>query len=281
MPITTLHTPSLSPTQQDLLTQSLSGELEQCAGFYRLHHARSVSPKILTTLRQQLPFDVNTLPEQFDPAAAKLLVSDMDSTLIAIECVDEIADIAGVKPQVAALTESAMRGEIGFLASLIQRVKLLEGQNENVLQQVYNDHLQLNPGAETLIGGLKKLGIKFALVSGGFTFFTDRLYERLALDFSRANELEIIDGRLTGNLTGKVIDSAAKREFLLELCEQMHISPSQTIAMGDGANDLKMMESAGMSVAYHAKPEVQAAADVVINHSGLDSVLALLKPVHS
>lgn len=281
MPITTLHTPALSPTQQDLITRSLPGELEQCAGFQRLHHARQASAKILTALRQQLPFDVNTLPEQFDPAAVKLLVSDMDSTLIAIECVDEIADIAGVKPQVAALTESAMRGEIGFFTSLIQRVKLLEGQNENVLQQVYNDHLQLNPGAETLIGGLKKLGIKFALVSGGFTFFTDRLHERLALDFSRANELEIIDGRLTGNLTGKVIDSAAKREFLLELCEQMHISPSQTIAMGDGANDLKMMESAGLSVAYYAKPKVQAAADVVINHGGLDSVLALLKPVHS
>jgi phosphoserine phosphatase len=274
--LTIIHTPKLDDAAKDKLTGAIAGELEHCGDHYRLHHAEPVNREALTGLRNALPFDINPLPVDFMVEDVRLLISDMDSTLINIECVDEIADFAGLKPQVAAITEAAMRGELDFAASLTQRVATLEGLDESVLARVYEERLSPNPGAEVLIDGLKKREVKFALVSGGFTFFTDRLKQRLGLDYTRANVLEKEGGKLTGHILGHIIDAAAKETFLNELCEELGVSPKQTIAMGDGANDLKMMGAAGLGVAYRAKPKVQELSDVVLNHSHLDAVLQFL-----
>lgn len=276
MPITVLHTAELSPLDRKSLLDALPGELEGRASHYRIHHPHAATGSLLMELRQRFPFDINTVPARFDASRLRLLITDMDSTLINIECVDELADFAGVKAEVAAITEAAMRGELDFAASLTQRVATLAGLDVGVLEQVYNERLQTNPGAESLIAGLKQRGVKVALVSGGFTDITERLTARLGLDYSRANLLEKNAGRLTGKVVGRIVDATVKQEFLSELCSELAIEPAQTIAMGDGANDLKMMAFAGMGVAYRAKPKVQEQADVVINHGGLDSVLHLL-----
>lgn len=204
-----------------------------------------------------------------------LIAMDMDSTLIAIECIDEIADFAACKPAVTSITASAMRGEIDWPESLRQRVALLAGLPETVLQQVFAERLRLSPGAETLIAGVKKAGLKTLLVSGGFTFFTNRMKSQLGLDFAYSNELEIIGGKLSGKVIGALCDADAKARHLRETAASLGLDRSQCIAIGDGANDLKMMAEAGLSVAYRAKPVVQAQADVAINHVGLDGVLAL------
>lgn len=205
-----------------------------------------------------------------------LLVMDMDSTLIAIECIDEIADMQGLKPQVAAITEAAMRGELDFAESLRRRVALLEGLDEGALQQVYDERLQLNPGAEIMLAKLKEHGIKTLLVSGGFVFFTERIKVRLGLDFTHANTLEIIDGKLTGRVLGKVFDAQGKADWLVKIREELELRPEQVIAMGDGANDLKMMARAGISIAYHAKPVVREQAGYALNFVGLDGLVNLL-----
>ena len=169
-----------------------------------------------------------------------------------------------------------MRGELNFEQSLTQRVKLLAGLDSTVLQRVYDERLKPNPGAETMLACLKQRGIKTAVVSGGFTFFTSRLQQRLNLDYSRANVLEMDAKQLSGRVVGAIVGAQAKADFLSELCEQLHITCAQTLAMGDGANDLKMMQLAGLSIAYHAKPKVQAQAAVVINHGTLAAVCHLL-----
>ena len=213
----------------------------------------------------------------------KLAAFDMDSTLINIECVDEIADAAGRKAEVAAITEAAMRGEItDYKDSLRRRVVLLKGVPVSAMEQVYTQRLQLNPGARHLTQAFKAAGMKLLLVSGGFTFFTDRIKDRLQMDWARSNVLEVADGKLTGRMVdqpwGDICDGAEKRKTLLETCAQMGIDASQTIAVGDGANDLPMMDAAGLSVAYHAKPTVRAQAMVAINSGGLDRVLSLFQP---
>ena len=204
-----------------------------------------------------------------------LLAMDMDSTLITIECIDEIADFIGKKAEVSAVTAAAMRGEIDWPASLRQRVALLEGLAESSLQRVYDERLALSPGAETLIAAARKSGIKTLLVSGGFTFFTERLKTSLALDFAFSNTLEIVDGKLTGRVTGALCDAAAKAHHVRETAAMLGLQREQIIVIGDGANDLQMMREAGLSVAYRAKPLVQTAASVAINFVGLDGVLAL------
>lgn len=206
----------------------------------------------------------------------KLVAMDMDSTLITIECIDEIADMQGLKPQVAAITEAAMRGELDFAASLKQRVALLEGLDASALQRVYDERLKLSPGAETMLAAVQKAGLKTLLVSGGFTFFTARLKERLGLDYTHANELEIVDGKLTGRVLGGIVDAEEKQRTVERVCAQMGITPSQAIVMGDGANDLKMMGIAGLSVAFRAKPVVRSQADVALNFVGLDGLLNVL-----
>lgn len=271
-----LQGPALDSAAARELADRLGGTTEERADHIRVETDRPLQPDQLVELRGQAAFDINPVPERFDPAAVRLLISDMDSTLINIECVDEIADFVGVKEEVSAITAAAMRGEIDFETSLQRRIALLRGLEAGALQQVYDERLQLNPGAETLIEGLRLRGIKFALVSGGFTFFTQRLRERLGLDFTLANELEIEQGKLTGRINGAIVGARAKEEFLAGLCDSLGIGHHQAIAVGDGANDLKMLGLAGLSVAYRAKPAVQAATRVALNHSGLDGILAFL-----
>jgi len=206
----------------------------------------------------------------------KLLAMDMDSTLINIECIDEIADMQGLKPQVAEITEAAMRGELEFSQSLIRRVALLKDLEASALGRVYEERLRLNPGAEKLLAAAKAAGLKTLLVSGGFTFFTDRLKERLALDVTRANTLENIDGILTGKVIGEIVDAGEKRRTVEKACADMGFSTSEAIVFGDGANDLEMMSVAGLSVAYKAKPVVREKADIALNFVGLDGILNIL-----
>lgn len=206
-----------------------------------------------------------------------LVVMDMDSTLISIECIDEIADMQGLKPQVAAITESAMRGEIEFAESLRRRVALLQGLDESALQRVYDERLHLNPGAQKLLDTLKAHNIRTMLVSGGFNFFTDRLKPRVGLDYAHANTLEAIDGKLTGKVLGQILDAQGKADWLTRTRDELGLRPEQVIAIGDGANDLKMMGVAGVGIAYHAKPVVRAQATYAISHVGLDGVVNLFK----
>ncbi len=215
----------------------------------------------------------------------KLIAFDMDSTLINIECIDEIADAVGLKAEVAAITEATMRGEIAdFKTSLRRRVALLNGVSVASMERVYAERLQLNPGASELVAACKKAGMKVLLVSGGFTFFADRVAARLGIDYAKSNQLEALNGVLTGRLLdqpwGDICDGEEKRKTLLETCTLLGIQPSQAIAMGDGANDLPMMgacsDAGGLSVAYHAKPKVREQAMVAINAGGLDRLLEVL-----
>jgi phosphoserine phosphatase len=205
-----------------------------------------------------------------------LFVTDMDSTLIDIECIDEVADLRGVRHKVAEITEAAMRGEIDFAGSLTRRVALLAGLAESALAEVYEQRLKLNPGAEELMAALKAAGVHTVLVSGGFTFFTDRLKTRLGFDEAHANALEIRDGKLTGRVRGPIVDAAAKVAALRSARSSLGLAPEQTIAIGDGANDVQMLRAAGLAIAYHAKPVLRDAADVCIDHAGLDGLLNLL-----
>jgi len=277
MHTTIVHSVQLSTEQQQRLLARLPGELTPHNGHYRLRHSDMPGFEQLAELRRELQVDINTLPEGFEPERVKLVISDMDSTFINIECIDEIADFAGKKPEVSRVTEAAMRGELNFEQSLTQRVALLEGVHTDALQKVYDERLRLNPGGEALLQGLHSRGIRFALVSGGFTFFTERLQQRYKLDYTRANTLERDGDHLSGRVLGTIVGAEMKREFLLELCGELHIDPMQVIAMGDGANDLLMMKQAGLSVAYHAKPRVQAEASCAIEHGGLDRVLDFIR----
>jgi phosphoserine phosphatase len=212
----------------------------------------------------------------------KLIAFDMDSTLINIECIDEVADAAGRKAEVAAITEAAMRGEItDYKDSLRRRVALLQGVPVSAMQEVLTERLQLNPGAQALVQACQAAGLKTLLVSGGFTYFTDHVRDLLKIDWTRSNVLETSNGHLTGKMVdqdwGDICDGEEKRRMLLATCEQLGIKPSQAIAMGDGANDLPMMGVAGLSVAYHAKPKVREQAMVAINSGGLDRLLEVVK----
>ena len=212
----------------------------------------------------------------------KLIAFDMDSTLINIECVDEIADAVGRKAEVAAITEAAMQGEItDYKESLRQRVDLLRGVSVADMDRIYRERLRINPGAAELVAACKKAGLKVLLVSGGFTHISDRVRDHLGIDYSRANQLEVQNDKLTGRMLaqpwGDICDGEEKRRMLLQTCDLLGISAKQSIAMGDGANDLPMMGEAGVSVAYHAKPVVRAAANICINSGGLDRLLSVLQ----
>ncbi|WP_227814440.1 phosphoserine phosphatase SerB [Nitrogeniibacter aestuarii] len=206
-----------------------------------------------------------------------LFVTDMDSTLIDIECIDEIAFEYGKKTQVAEITEAAMRGEMDFRESLTRRVDLLTGLDVSALETVFEERLNLNPGAHELMAGLKKAGIASMLVSGGFTFFTERLKADLGFDFAYANELEVSDGKLTGRVSGPIIDGEAKAAHLVRVRDEMALPADRVIAAGDGANDLPMFRASGFSVAFRGKPVLRAEADCCLNHSGLDAILDLFE----
>jgi phosphoserine phosphatase len=229
----------------------------------------------ITTMCEHARLDFAFIPEDRRLADFKLLVMDMDSTLITIETIDELADLVGLKPQVAAITEQAMRGEIEYNESLQRRVALLKGLDESALKRVYDERLKLSPGAEMLLAAAKKHGIKTLLVSGGFTHVTELLKPRLGLDYTYSNTLAVTAGKLAGEIIGRIVNADAKRDELLRISTLLSIKREQIIGMGDGANDLKFMAECGVSVAYHAKPIVRGQTTHALNFVGLDGTVNL------
>ena len=245
---------------------------------YYLPHQETASEAVKAFCASE-KIDCAYVPETQTLRNIKLAVMDMDSTLINIECIDEIVDMMNIKPQVAEITESAMRGEIEFKESLTRRVALLNGLEESALQRVIDERLQLNPGAQIWINACKANGIKTLLVSGGFEFFANHVKAKLGLDFAESNTLEIIDGKLTGKVLGEIVDGQAKADFLVQKRNELGLKPDQVIAIGDGANDLIMMREAVAGIAYHAKPIVQAQASYALNHVGLDGIANLFSTI--
>lgn len=242
-------------------------DLSQPLGVESIDHLKKFS--------QSLQIDHALLRADLQLQDFKLLVMDMDSTLITIECIDEIADMQGLKSDVAAITEAAMRGEMDFAESLQRRVALLKGLEESALARVFEQRLELTLGAHTMLHAMKQAGLRTVLVSGGFTYFTERLEHELELDVSHANRLEVVDGKLTGRVLGDIVDAQAKKTTVLEQCAELGVPTTAAIVIGDGANDLAMMSVAGLSVAFRAKPVVQTKAHVALNYAGLDGVLNL------
>jgi phosphoserine phosphatase len=248
-----------------------SGIEQICPSAFRLRNAQPAAD--IAALCEASKLDFAFIPEDRHLADFKLLVMDMDSTLITIETIDELADLIGIKPQVAAITEQAMRGEIEYNESLQRRVALLKGLDESALKRVYDERLKLSPGADVLLAAAKKHGIKTLLVSGGFTYVTNLLKPRLGLDYTYSNTLGIANGKLTGEVIGRIVNADAKRDELLRVSASLGIQREQIIGMGDGANDLKFMAECGVSVAYHAKPIVRGQTTHAINFSGLDAAV--------
>ena len=220
--------------------------------------------------------DHGFVPEGRRLSDFRLLVMDMDSTLITMETIDELADMVGIKAEVAAITAQAMRGEIEYDESLRQRLALLQGLDESALQRVYAERLQFSPGAERLLAQARRAGIKTLLVSGGFTYITDRLKARVKLDYTHSNTLEIADGKLTGAVIGRIVNANAKRDALQRVAAELGASRAQVAGVGDGANDLKFLAACGVSIAWRAKPVVRDKTTYALNHSGLDAMLWLL-----
>ncbi len=230
-------------------------------------------------LAETINVDIAVVKQTPTPSLSQagILFMDMDSTLIQCECIDEIAGFLGIKPQIAAITQQAMEGQLDFSESLLARVKLLAGLDASVLEQVYEQCICLTDGAENLIQTVQQAGWKVGLVSGGFTFFTNLLQQRLKLDFVCANTLEIIEGKLTGRVLGKIVDAEMKKSLLLSQSQHWGIDMAQTVALGDGANDLPMLQAAALGIAFHAKPKVRELAPYALSHGGLDQTLHLLK----
>ena len=248
-----------------------SGIEQITATAFRLRNT-AAAPDI-AAICERARLDFAFIPEHRRLTDFKLLVMDMDSTLITIETIDELADLAGLKPQVAAITEQAMRGAIEYNQSLQHRVALLKGLDESALRRVYDERLELSPGAETLLAAAKKHGIKTLSVSGGFTQITELLKPRLGLDYTYSNTLGVANDKLTGEVIGRIVNADAKRDELLRLRDLLGIRREQIIGMGDGANDLKFMAECGVSIAYHAKPIVRGQTTHALNYVGLDGVV--------
>lgn len=236
--------------------------------------AEPQSPAVFDDWAERFGVDAANVPNGLRLADFRLLAIDMDSTLVTMETLDEIADMAGLKAEVAAITEAAMRGEIkDFSESLTRRMALLKGVGEDLIERVYQERLHLSPGAEILLAAAKAAGLKTMLVSGGFTHFTERLKGRLGFDYAFANQFDIANQRLTGRVLGPIVDGAFKARAVQQCCQDIGCPPSQTIAIGDGANDLGMMSVAGLSVGYHAKPVVREKATWSVRKGGLDVVV--------
>ena len=236
--------------------------------------AEPQSPAVFDDWAERFGVDAANVPNGLRLADFRLLAIDMDSTLVTMETLDEIADMAGLKAEVAAITEAAMRGEIkDFSESLTRRMALLKGVGEDLIERVYQERLHLSPGAEILLAAAKAAGLKTMLVSGGFTHFTERLKGRLGFDYAFANQFDIANQRLTGRVLGPIVDGAFKARAVQQCCQDIGCPPSQAIAIGDGANDLGMMSVAGLSVGYHAKPVVREKATWSVRKGGLDVVV--------
>ena len=236
--------------------------------------AEPQSPAVFDDWAERFGVDAANVPNGLRLADFRLLAIDMDSTLVTMETLDEIADMAGLKAEVAAITEAAMRGEIkDFSESLTRRMALLKGVGEDLIERVYQERLHLSPGAEILLAAAKAAGLKTMLVSGGFTHFTERLKGRLGFDYAFANQFDIANQRLTGRVLGPIVDGAFKARAVQQCCQDIGCPPSQAIAIGDGANDLGMMAVAGLSVGYHAKPVVREKATWSVRKGGLDVVV--------
>jgi phosphoserine phosphatase len=281
-----IHAPANGPAMRPHHVEAIThlSDVTMSAGTSTSHVARFPLSTMDATLKARIAaacaeerIDFAVVPHGRQLKDFGLVAMDMDSTLITIECIDEIADMQGIKPQVAAITEAAMRGEIDFPESLRRRVSLLAGLDQSALQRVYDERLRLSPGAEAMLMQLKSLGIKTLLVSGGFTFFTERLKARLGLDTTLSNTLEIVDGKLTGRVLGDIVDAKAKAAKLAATRDALGLTKEQVIAMGDGANDLAMMAEAGVSIAFHAKPVVREKATHSFNYAGLDGLLAIYR----
>jgi phosphoserine phosphatase len=269
--------PALTAEQaRELARLSGSARLESIAGHaWRLHEAAAAD--LVARFCDENRIDHAWVPEGRRFADLKLLAMDMDSTLITIECIDELGDFAGKKPEIAAITAQAMRGEIDFAESLRKRVSLLQDLPLAALERVYDERLRLTSGAEALLAACRKNRVKVLLVSGGFTFFTERLKARLGLDYTISNTLEIRDGRLTGKVLGDIVGAEAKAAKFVSVLKSLGAPREQSVAIGDGANDLKMLAEAGLSVAFHAKPIVRAQASCALTWSGLDAVVNLFE----
>jgi phosphoserine phosphatase len=269
--------PSITATQAKELAQ-LGGSStitkidDRAWRIYRAAPADAIAPYC-----EKARIDYAFMPDGKRFADLKLLAMDMDSTLITIECIDELGDMAGRKTEIAAITAQAMRGELDYPQSLRKRVGLLKGLQEAALRRVYDERLKLTPGADRLIEACKNHGVKLLLVSGGFSFFTDRLKERLGIDYTISNRLATRDGKLSGELIGEIVDADAKAARFAAVARELGASREQTVAIGDGANDLKMMALAGLSIAFHAKPVVRAQASCAISWCGLDAVVNLFE----
>lgn len=270
--------PAMTPQDAQDLSRLTAARAETVA--HRAFRFAGVSKNdAISSWCEARQIDCAWMPEGCRFKDLKLLAMDMDSTLITVECIDELADLAGSKTEVAGITAQAMRGEIDFPESLRRRVVLLKGLQESALERVYRDRLKLTAGAEHLISACQQSGVRLLLVSGGFTYFTERLKSLLGFDHTLANSLAIENGLLTGRLTGAMVDAGAKAAKFLSLMNELGATREQTVAIGDGANDLKMMALAGVSVAFRAKPAVQAQASCALNFSGLDGVLNLFEQV--
>lgn len=268
--------PALEEQQATELARMAGAALEPIAErAYRLRNARR--SKDIASWCEARRIDHAWIREGRRFADLKLLAMDMDSTLITIECIDELGDLAGRKAEIAAITAQAMRGEIEYRESLRRRVAALAGLPEDSLKSVYEGRLELTPGADALVGACKKHGVKVLLVSGGFTFFTDRLKARLGIDYTISNTLEVKAGRLTGALVGDIVDAGAKAAKFKAVLREVNADKEQSVAIGDGANDLMMMREAGICVAFRAKPVVRVQATCALDWSGLDGVLNLFE----
>ena len=267
----------LDPDTLHALSTALGAAPERMAGerpTLLRWQAAPQPPATFDAWAKEYGVDAANVPAGLSLADFRLLAIDMDSTLVTMETLDEIADMAGLKAEVAAITEAAMRGEIrDFSESLTRRMALLQGVGEDLIERVYRERLHLSPGAEVLLTAARAAGLKTLLVSGGFTHFTDRLKEQLGFDYPFANQFDIVDGRLTGRVLGPIVDGAFKAQAVRQCCAEIGCTPSQAIAIGDGANDLGMMGVAGLSVGYHAKPVVRAQATWSVRVGGLDTVV--------
>jgi phosphoserine phosphatase len=272
-----LQGPALKRSDVDALAlMSKASNVEQIvATAFRLKNAKK--DEAIAAFCEARNIDYGWVPERRRFADLKLLAMDMDSTLITIECIDELGDMAGKKAEIAAITEEAMRGNLDFPTALRRRVGALAGLAETALLRVYDERLKLTPGADVLLQACKQHGVKLLLVSGGFTFFTERLKARLGIDYTISNVLEVKNGRLTGKVLGDIVDADAKAAKFRAVAKELKAKKEQTVAIGDGANDLKMMAEAGLSIAFHAKPVVRAQASCAVTWSGLDAVVNLFE----